>query len=161
MRLHSCPHWAPPSPSQMATAPGGTADLRAIEDARGSAPPNSIHDNEHPNTLSTLLGCGIDNMQCPQRFTPVAYQAYALYSSSFVHQYLSWALYLPDRLWESLLRLQDDLDNLQCHDSKPKSLHQCDKALPLLYTYGFTPPEGMSTSLVKCSDVGSNLEEVI
>ncbi|GBE61916.1 Ribosome-binding protein 1 [Babesia ovata] len=119
-------------------------DLQAINGARGSALPNSIHnhDKDHPKTLSSLLGCDIDNANCPQHLSPITYRAYALYSTAFAHHYLSWAVYLPDRLWESLLKLQDDLNKLQCHDSKSKPLHQCDKALPLLYSHGFTPPEG-------------------
>ncbi|GBE61156.1 ribosome binding protein [Babesia ovata] len=140
----------------------GDADLQAVPGIRGSAPPNSNnHDKDHPNTLSTLLGCDIDNSQCPQHLSPITYRAYALYSSSFVHHYFSWAAYLADRLWDSLIRLRCDLEDLQCHDSKAKALNRCDNAMPLLYSHGFTPPEGMSTSLIKCSDVGSNLEEVI
>ncbi|GBE61904.1 Ribosome-binding protein 1 [Babesia ovata] len=40
----------------------GAADLQAINGARGSATPNSNHDKVHAKTLSTLLGCGIDNV---------------------------------------------------------------------------------------------------
>ncbi|GBE60967.1 ribosome binding protein [Babesia ovata] len=140
-------------------------DLQTIQDARGSAPPtaNSNHDhyNDHPKTLSTLLGCGIDNAKCPQHFTPITYRAYALYSSSFTHNYLSWTAYLPDRLWESLLKLQCDLEDLQCPGSKCASLHQCDKALPLLYTHGFTPPDGALQPSLTCSKVISKLEAVV
>ncbi|GBE61788.1 Ribosome-binding protein 1 [Babesia ovata] len=100
------------------------SDLHAIKDARGSVPPSSIHDHGDFNTLSTLLGCGIDNVQCPQLMMPITYRAYALYSSSFAHDYLSWAVHLADRLHESLLRLHCDLERLQCHDSKLKSIHQ-------------------------------------
>ncbi|GBE61775.1 ribosome binding protein [Babesia ovata] len=102
------------------------SDLHAIKDARGSVPPSSIHDHGDFNTLSTLLGCGIDNAKCPQLMKPITYRAYALYSPSFVHHYLSWVVYLPDRLWDSLLKLHCDLEKLQCHDSdsKSKSLHQ-------------------------------------
>ncbi|GBE61912.1 ribosome binding protein [Babesia ovata] len=137
-------------------------DLQAINGARGSALPNSIHnhDKDHPKTLSSLLGCDIDNANCPQHLSPITYRAYALYSTAFAHHYLSWAVYLPDRLWESLLKLQDDLNKLQCHDSKSKPLHQCDKALPLLYSHGFTPPEGTLQLRISCSKVIAKLEEV-
>ncbi|GBE59177.1 Ribosome-binding protein 1, putative [Babesia ovata] len=141
------------------------ADLRVIKDARGSAPPNSnsIHDKDkdHPNILSTLLGCGITNAKCPQLMKPITYRAYALYSTAFVHHYLSWVTYLADRLWDSLLRLQDDLEDLQCHDAKSKPLHQCDKALPLLYSHGFTPPDGILQLSLTCSEVIDKLWEVV
>ncbi|GBE61957.1 ribosome binding protein [Babesia ovata] len=139
------------------------ADLQAIREARGSAPPNSNHnhDEDHPMTLSTLLGCGIDNVNCPQHMKPITYRAYALYSKAFAHHYLSWTAYLADRLHESLLKLQDDLENLQCHDSKSKPLHQCDKALPLLYSHGFTPPDGTLHSSLTCSELITKLEEVV
>ncbi|GBE58509.1 ribosome binding protein [Babesia ovata] len=137
-------------------------DLRAIEDIRGSAPFNSNHqDQDHPKTLSTLVGCGIDNVKCPQHISPITYRAYALYSPGFVHTYLSWAVYLADRLWESLLKLHCDLENLQCHDSKPKALHPCDNALPLLYTHGFTPPEGTLQSSLTCSKFIAKLGDVV
>ncbi|GBE62002.1 ribosome binding protein [Babesia ovata] len=143
----------------------GEEDLRAIEDARGSAPPtsNPDHDKGHPNTLSTLLGCGIDNANCPPRLSPITYRAYALYSSSFAHAYLSWAVYLPDRLWDSLIKLHCDLEDSQCHDSdsKSKSLHQCDKALPLLYLHSFTPPEGTLQSSLTCSKLVAKLGDVV
>ncbi|GBE62472.1 Ribosome-binding protein 1 [Babesia ovata] len=137
----------------------GDADLNAIKDVRGSAFPNSIHDQDHPMTLSTLLGCGINNFKCPQLTKPITYRAYALYSSSFVHTYLSWTVYLTDRLWESLLKLQDDLNKLQCSMFKP--LHQCDKALPLLYSHGITPPDGALQSSLTCSEVIAKLREVV
>ncbi|GBE61998.1 ribosome binding protein [Babesia ovata] len=139
------------------------SDLQVIKDARGSAPPNSNHnhDKDHPNTLSSLLGCDITNAQCPQHMKPINYRAYALYSSSFAHHYLSWVVHLPDRLWDSLLKLRCDLENLQCHDSKCLSLQQCPKALPLLYSHGFTPPEGTLQPSLKCSKVITNLEEVV
>ncbi|GBE62629.1 ribosome binding protein [Babesia ovata] len=137
----------------------GEADLNAIKDVLGSGPPNSNHNNGHLKTLSTFLGCGIYNVDCPQLIKPITYRAYALYSSSFAHHYLSWAAYLPDRLWESLLRLQDDLEKLQC--AELKSLHACPKALPLLYTHGFTPPDGTLQSSLTCSKVIVKLEEVV
>ncbi|GBE62844.1 hypothetical protein, conserved [Babesia ovata] len=137
-------------------------DLRVIRDARGSATPTSIHhDKDHPNTLSTLLGCDIDNVNCQQLMKPITYRAYALYSASFVHTYLSWTVYLTDRLWESLLKLHCDLEDLQCHDSKAKPLHQCPEALPLLYSHGFTPPEGMPQTSLTCSDAIAKLKEVV
>ncbi|GBE63088.1 Ribosome-binding protein 1 [Babesia ovata] len=139
----------------------GDADLNALQDIRGSAPPSSNHDHDkdHPKTLSTLLGCGIDNAKCPQHLSPITYRAYALYSSSFVHHYLSWAAYLADRLWESLLKLHMDFAGLQCSDDK--SFHQCEKALPLLYSHGFTPPEGGFQSPRGCSKLIDKLKEVV
>ncbi|GBE61972.1 Ribosome-binding protein 1 [Babesia ovata] len=138
------------------------ADLRVIKDIRGSAPPNSNHhDSAHPNTLSTLLGCGITNANCQQLMTPITYRAYALYSPSFAHTYLSWAVYLANRLWESLVKLHCDLEKLQCHDSKSNPLHQCDKALPLLYTHGFTPPDGTLQPSLTCSQFIAKLWEVV
>ncbi|GBE59323.1 Ribosome-binding protein 1 [Babesia ovata] len=137
------------------------ADINAIRDAQGSATPNSIHDKDHPKTLSTLLGCGIDNVNCPQLMKPITYQAYALYSSSFAHHYLGWTVYLPDRMWESLTKLHHDLKILQCPDSKLKSLHQCANALPLLYSHGFTPPEGTLKSPLTCTQVITKLREVV
>ncbi|GBE59367.1 Ribosome-binding protein 1 [Babesia ovata] len=136
-----CPEW-----DQLAAD-----DLHVIKGIRGSAPPTSNHDHDkdHPRTLSKLLGCGIDNAQCPQHMKPITYRAYALYSSSFAHHYLSWVAYLPDRLWDSLDRLQEDLENLQCHDDK--SLHRCDKAMPLLYLHGITSPDGVSQPSLTCS----------
>ncbi|GBE61388.1 Ribosome-binding protein 1 [Babesia ovata] len=134
-------------------------DLRAIEDARGSATPNSNHDKNHPKTLSTMLGCDITNAQCPQHLSPITYRAYALYSSSFVHHYLSWAVYLPDRLHESLEKLSVDLrghDNTKC-----TSLYACHDALPLLYSHGFTPPDGTLQSSLTCSKAIANLKEVV
>ncbi|GBE62000.1 ribosome binding protein [Babesia ovata] len=140
-------------------------DLRVIRQARGSAPPiaNSIHDKDHPNTLSTLLGCDIDNVNCSQLMKPITYRAYALYSMAFAHTYVSWAVYLPDRLWDSLIKLHCDLEDSQCHDSdsKSKSLHQCDKALPLLYLHSFTPPEGTLQSSLTCSKLVAKLGDVV
>ncbi|GBE58510.1 ribosome binding protein [Babesia ovata] len=138
-------------------------DLRAIEDARGPAPPSSnhYHDKDHADTLSALVGCDITNAQCPQLLSPITYRAYALYSSSFVHHYLSWAVYLADRLWESLLKMHCDLKDLQCHDSNSKSLYQCPKALPLLYSHGITPPDGALQPSLTCSEVIAKLEAVV
>ncbi|GBE59774.1 Ribosome-binding protein 1 [Babesia ovata] len=133
-------------------------DLRVIKDAPGYAPSSSNH-QDHPDTLSTLLGCGINNLKCSQLMKPITYRAYTLYSSSFVHHYLSWAVYLPDRLWESLDRLSRDMKK---HDSvKCASLHNCADALPLLYSHGFTPPDGTPQSPLTCSEVIVKLEEVV
>ncbi|GBE61711.1 Ribosome-binding protein 1 [Babesia ovata] len=141
------------------------ADLQAIREARGSAPPTSTsnhnHSEDHPKTLSTLLGCGIDNANCPQHLSPITYRAYALYASTFVHHYLSWTVYLADGLWDSLLKLHYDLEDLHRHDSKSKPLHQCDKAMPLLYSHGLTPPEGTLQSSLTCSGLIYKLEEVV
>ncbi|GBE61984.1 ribosome binding protein [Babesia ovata] len=140
----------------------GDADFNAVKGVRGSATPNSIHrDNDHPNTLSTLLGCGIDDSKCSQLMKPITYRAYAVYSPSFAHHYLSWAVYLADRLWDSLLKLHYDLENLQCHDSKSKPLHQCTKALPLLYSHGITPPDGTVQSSLTCSAAVTKLGDVV
>ncbi|GBE62007.1 Ribosome-binding protein 1 [Babesia ovata] len=136
-------------------------DLNAIQYIRGPAPPTSNHDKDHPKTLSAIIGCGIDNVDCPQHLFPITYQAYALYSPSFAHTYLSWAVYLANRLWESLVKLHCDLEKLQCHDSKSNPLHQCDKALPLLYTHGFTPPDGTLQPSLKCSQLIAKLWEVV
>ncbi|GBE61954.1 Chitin bind 4 domain containing protein [Babesia ovata] len=136
-------------------------DLNAIQYIRGPAPPTSNHDKDHPKTLSAIIGCGIDNVDSPQLMKTITYRAYALYSSSFVHHYLSWAVYLPDRLWYSLLRLHSDLENLQCHDAKSKSLHQCTKALPLLYSHGITPPDGTVQSSLTCSAAVTKLGDVV
>ncbi|GBE60437.1 Ribosome-binding protein 1 [Babesia ovata] len=139
----------------------GEEDLQVIKGARGSASPNANHDKDHPEALSTLLGCGIDNSNCRQHLLPITYRAYALYAPSFTHAYLSWAVYLADRLWESLTKLHCDLENLQCHDSKLKCLHQCDKAMPLLYYHGFTPPEDVSQPSLTCAQVIDKLREVV
>ncbi|GBE61873.1 Ribosome-binding protein 1 [Babesia ovata] len=136
-------------------------DLNAIQYIRGPAPPTANHDKGHSRTLSTLVGCDITNAQCPPHISSTTYRAYALYSSSFVHDYLSWTVYLPDRLWESLLKMQDDLENLHRHDNKAKPLHQCPEALPLLYSHGFTPPEGMPQTSLTCSDAVAKLKEVV
>ncbi|GBE62558.1 Ribosome-binding protein 1 [Babesia ovata] len=139
----------------------GDADLNALKVFRGSATPNSnsIHDKDHPKTLSTLLGCDITNANCPQLLKPITYRAYALYSSSFVHHYLSWVAYLSDRLWESLKKLSIDMK--KHYGTKCLSLHQCPEALPLLYTHGFTAPEGTLQSRISCSKVSAKLEAVV
>ncbi|GBE59575.1 ribosome binding protein [Babesia ovata] len=141
----------------------GDADLRVIRNARGSATPNSNsnhnHDKDHPKTLSTMLGCGITNANCTRLLSPITYQAYALYSPSFAHTYLSWAVYLPDRLHESLEKLSVDLrghDNTKC-----TSLYACQGAMPLLYTHGFTPPDGSPQPSLTCSKVIDKLEQVV
>ncbi|GBE61897.1 Ribosome-binding protein 1 [Babesia ovata] len=135
------------------------ADFNAVKGVRGSATPSSIHSKDHPKTLSTLLGCGITNVQCPQLMTPITYRAYALYSPSFAHDYLSWVVYLPDRLWESLDRLSRDMKK---HDSvKCASLHNCADALPLLYSHGFAPPYGTLQPSLTCSKVIAKLGEVV
>ncbi|GBE61956.1 ribosome binding protein [Babesia ovata] len=136
-------------------------DLNAIQYIRGPAPPTANHDKGHSRTLSTLVGCDITNAQCPPHISSTTYRAYALYSSSFAHAYLSWAVYLADRLWESLLKLHYDLENLQCHDSKSKPLHQCTKALPLLYSHGITPPDGTVQSSLTCSAAVTKLKDVV
>ncbi|GBE61981.1 Ribosome-binding protein 1 [Babesia ovata] len=136
-------------------------DLNAIQYIRGPAPPTANHDKGHSRTLSTLVGCDITNAQCPPHISSTTYRAYALYSSSFAHAYLSWAVYLADRLWESLLKLHYDLENLQCHDSKSKPLHQCTKALPLLYSHGITPPDGTVQSSLTCSAAVTKLGDVV
>ncbi|GBE58551.1 Extracellular matrix-binding ebh [Babesia ovata] len=137
------------------------ADLRVVQGIRGSATPNSNHDKdqEHPNTLSTLLSCGITNANCQQLMTPITYRAYALYSPSFAHHYLSWTTYLPDRLWESLYRLRYDLKRHRF--AKCPSLNACPDALPLLYRHGFTPPDRVTQSSLTCSEVIAKLREVV
>ncbi|GBE61982.1 Ribosome-binding protein 1 [Babesia ovata] len=100
-------------------------------------------------------------MRSAPHISSTTYRAYALYSSSFAHAYLSWAVYLADRLWESLLKLHYDLENLQCHDSKSKPLHQCTKALPLLYQHGITPPDGTVQSSLTCSAAVTKLGDVV
>ncbi|GBE59456.1 Ribosome-binding protein 1 [Babesia ovata] len=170
--LHNAPSELSPLGSALSTPHGhcpdwdrlGDADLQAVQGLRGSDSLNSIHhdkDKGHPKTLSTLLGCGIDNVNCHPHMTPITYRADALYSPSFAHAYLSWTVYLADRLWESLTKLHYDLENLQCHDSKLKPLHRRDKALLLLYSHGFTPPEGVSQPSLTCSKVVAKLEEVV
>ncbi|CDR96983.1 hypothetical protein BBBOND_0308860 [Babesia bigemina] len=139
----------------------GDSDLGAVRDIRGSETltTNHNHNYDHPRTLSTLVGCGDDSSNCPPNCSPITYRAYALYSQSFAHTYLSWAVYLPDRLWESLQTLHYELNK---HDSsKCTSLYLCSTALPLLYTHGFTPPEGTSQLPLKCSDVIVKLQEIV
>ncbi|CDR96884.1 hypothetical protein BBBOND_0307880 [Babesia bigemina] len=142
----------------------GDSDLGAVRGIRGQesliTKNNSTHDNGHPRTLSTLVGCGSDPANCPPHCSPITYRAYALYSQSFAHTYLSWTVYLPDRLWESLQKLHYDLQK-HLGSGKCTSLYLCSTALPLLYTHGFTPPEGQSQSTVKCYDVMSILKEIV
>ncbi|GBE61959.1 ribosome binding protein [Babesia ovata] len=137
----------------------GNSHLRVIKDIRGSDPPTSNHD--HAKTLSALVGCSTKHGSCPQHLSPITYRAYALYSTAFVHHYLSWVVHLTDRLWESLTKLHCDLEELQCHAAKPKPLHQCDKALPLLYTHGLTPPDGTLQPSLTCSQFIAKLEAVV
>ncbi|GBE59947.1 Ribosome-binding protein 1 [Babesia ovata] len=139
----------------------GDADLHAVQGIRGPAPPTANHTHDHPKTLSALVGCDIDKSNCPQHMKPITYRAYALYSHAFVHHYLSWTVYLPDRLWDSLIKLHGDLEDLQCPGSKCASLHQCDKAMPLLYQHGIIPSEGTSKPSLTCSGLIYKLEEVV
>ncbi|GBE60153.1 Ribosome-binding protein 1, putative [Babesia ovata] len=130
-------------------------DLQAIRTLRGS----DTYASDHAETLSALICCGIDNSNCRQHLLPITYRAYALYSSSFVHDYLSWVVYLPDRLWESLGRLQKEMkkhDNVKC-----ASLYNCPKAMPLLYSHGFTPPGRTLQSRLTCSQVINKLGDVV
>ncbi|CDR97244.1 hypothetical protein BBBOND_0311470 [Babesia bigemina] len=141
----------------------GLYDLGAVKGIRGSesliSKHNSSHDNDHPRTLSTLVGCGDDSSNCHPRMSPITYRAYALYSQSFAHTYLSWTVYLPDRLWESLEKLHYELKK---HVSiKCSSLHLCSTALPLLYTHGFTPPEVGSQPTLTCQQVIAKLKEIV
>ncbi|CDR97125.1 hypothetical protein BBBOND_0310280 [Babesia bigemina] len=143
------------------------SDLQAVKGIRGSESLNVIsknnhnhnHDKEHPRTLSMLLGCSDDHKNCPPHCSPITYRAYALYSHAFAHTYLSWTVYLPDRLLESLEKLHYELKK---HVSiKCSSLHSCPDVLPLLYTHGFTPPEVGSQVSLTCSDVICELKDVI
>ncbi|CDR97309.1 hypothetical protein BBBOND_0312120 [Babesia bigemina] len=143
----------------------GRHGLQAVSGIRGSEPlnfiskNNSSHDKDHPRTLSTLVSCGSDPDNCHPRMSPITYRAYAMYSHTFANTYLSWAVYLPDRLWESLQTLHYELNK---HDSsKCTSLYLCSTALPLLYTHGFTPPEGTLQLPLKCSDVIVKLQEIV
>ncbi|GBE60096.1 Ribosome-binding protein 1 [Babesia ovata] len=133
-----------------------TNDLQTIRKFRGFDA--SKHDNEHPSTLSTLLGCGKKRDYCVGHFTPITYQAYGLYSPSFAYTYLIWTVYLADELHDSLETLYMDFEN---RVTKCESLNHCDKALPLLYYRGFTPPEGIGQSSLKCSDIISKLQVVL
>ncbi|CDR71886.1 hypothetical protein, conserved, partial [Babesia bigemina] len=85
------------------------SSLHAVKGIRGTealiSKHNSNHNNEHPRTLSTLVGCSSATANCPQHCSPITYRAYALYSQSFAHTYLSWTVYLPDSLRESLEKL--------------------------------------------------------
>ncbi|CDR96087.1 Ribosome-binding protein 1 [Babesia bigemina] len=141
----------------------GRHDLQAVSGVRGTESLNSVsnhnHDNAHPRTLSTLVGCGSDPDSCHPRMSPITYRAYALYSQSFAHTYLSWTVYLPDRLWESLEKMYYDLKKHNCFDGK--SLHSCPVALPLLYTHGFTPPEVGSQLPLTCQQIIAKLKEIV
>ncbi|CDR97063.1 RIBOSOME BINDING PROTEIN-1, putative [Babesia bigemina] len=147
----NCPNW-----DQL-----GDSDLQAVQGIRGYETLNSKHNhgNDHSNTLSTLVGCCSDSANCPQYCSPITYRAYSLYSPTFAHTYLSWAVYLPDRLWESLERLRYDFKTHTC--SEPKSFHQCSAAMPLLYTHGFMPPEGKLQWPLTCSDIIVKLRTVV
>ncbi|CDR71885.1 hypothetical protein BBBOND_0308170 [Babesia bigemina] len=140
------------------------SSLHAVKGIRGTealiSKHNSNHNNEHPRTLSTLVGCSSATANCPQHCSPITYRAYALYSQSFAHTYLSWAAYLPDRLWESLDKLHYDLQK-HLGSGKCSSLHSCPYAMPLLYLHGFTPPGVGSQPKLTCSDVTAKLQEIV
>ncbi|CDR97151.1 hypothetical protein BBBOND_0310540 [Babesia bigemina] len=139
------------------------SDLQAVSGIRGSesliSKHNSSHDNDHPRTLSTLVGCGSDPDNCLPHCSPITYRAYALYSQTFSHTYLSWTVYLPDLLRESLEKLHYDLKKHAY--AKCPSLHLCSTAPPLLYLHGFTPPEVGSQPKLTCSDIISKLKEIV
>ncbi|GBE60298.1 Ribosome-binding protein 1 [Babesia ovata] len=141
-----CPEWDRLDPK----------DLQTIKKFRGADA--CEHDNDHPNTLSTLLGCGKKHDSCVGHFTPITHQAYGLYSPSFAYTYFIWTVYLADKLHDSLERLYMDFEN---HVTKCESLDNCADAMPLLYYRGFTPPEGIGQSSLKCSDVISKLQVVL
>ncbi|CDR96084.1 hypothetical protein BBBOND_0212260 [Babesia bigemina] len=130
-------------------------DLDAARELRGS----NASEHDHADTMSTLLGCAIDDSQCVQLLWPITYRAYAIYSPCFAHSYLSWTVYLADILQESLERLRYDIKRHEY--SKCASIYHCRDACSYLYFHGFTPPRGMSLSLVKCSDIVGKLEEVV
>ncbi|GBE59643.1 ribosome binding protein [Babesia ovata] len=132
-------------------------DLEAVRNLRGCDPSIQCHD--HYNTLSTLIGCDIYPIPCPQLFLPITYPTYALYSPIFVHTYLSWMLYLPDRLHDSLDRLRRDLKENKCSGIKP--LHNCNNAMSTLYLHGFAPPYGYAKPPPNCSDVIVKLSSVV
>ncbi|CDR96976.1 hypothetical protein BBBOND_0308790 [Babesia bigemina] len=141
----------------------GDSDLGTVRGIRGSesliSKHNSKHDIDHPRTLSTLVGCGSDPDNCHPHCSPITYRAYALYSQRFAHTYLSWTVYLPDRLRESLEKLHHDLKK---HDyAKCSSLYLCSTALPLLYLHGFTPPEVGPQTSITCLDVIGRLKEIV
>ncbi|CDR97356.1 hypothetical protein BBBOND_0312590 [Babesia bigemina] len=134
-------------------------DILEVRELRGSESVSSNHDEDHPNTLSTLIGCGIKPLHCRRCFTPITHRAYTIYSPCFAHTYLSWTVYLTDRLWESLERLRCDLEG---HASnKCPALHSCPDALPLLYTHGFTPLEGTPQTSLTCSEIITKLGAVV
>ncbi|GBE58736.1 Ribosome-binding protein 1 [Babesia ovata] len=140
-----CPHWDHLE----------AEDIQSIRELRISDSASSIHSE----TLSKLLGCGAKHASCQMHIHPITYRTYALYSSSFADTYLSWAVYLPERLHDSLQRLRGDLEKHV--GPKCASLHQCPDAMLLLYRHGFTPPEGTSPSSVKCSELINELEDVV
>ncbi|CDR96672.1 hypothetical protein BBBOND_0305760 [Babesia bigemina] len=102
----------------------------------------------------------MDLRNCSPHCSPITYRAYALYSQSFAHTYLSWTVYLPDRLWESLQKLHYDLQKHR-GSGKCSSLHLCSTALPLLYLHGFTPPEVGSQPTLTCQQVIGRLQEIV
>ncbi|CDR96563.1 hypothetical protein BBBOND_0304660 [Babesia bigemina] len=117
------------------------------------------NDNDHPNFLSTLVGCGSDPANCHPHCSPITYGAYSLYSHAFAHTYLSWTVYLPDRLWEALERLHYDLKK---HVSiKCSSPYLCSTALPLLYLHGITPPEVGPQPTLTCQQVIAKLQDIV
>ncbi|CDR97038.1 hypothetical protein BBBOND_0309410 [Babesia bigemina] len=139
----------------------GRHDLQAVSGIRGSEILTTIHNSkhDHADTLSTLVGCSSDATICHPHCSPITYRAYALYSHTFAHTYLSWTVYLPDRLWESLEKLYYELKK---HDyAKCSSLYLCSTAPPLLYLHGFTPPEVGSQPKLTCSDVIAKLQEIV
>ncbi|CDR97912.1 hypothetical protein BBBOND_0404000 [Babesia bigemina] len=140
----------------------GLPDLEAVKGIGGHESLFTIQGSkhDHPRTLSTLVGCGSDSSNCPQHCSPITYRAYALYSQSFAHTYLSWTVYLPERLRESLQKLHYDLQK-HLGSGKCSSLHSCSTALPLLYTHGFTPPEVGSPPPLQCSDVIAKLQDIV
>ncbi|CDR97374.1 hypothetical protein BBBOND_0312770 [Babesia bigemina] len=139
----------------------GRHDLQAVKAIRGSEILTTIHNSkhDHADTLSTLVGCSSDSSNCHPHCSPITYRAYALYSQSFAHTYLSWAVYLPDRLWESVEQLLHELK--QYDHTKCESLHLCSTALPLLYSHGFTPPEGKSQPTLTCQQVIDRVQEIV
>ncbi|GBE59463.1 ribosome binding protein, putative [Babesia ovata] len=133
------------------------ADLETVRSLRGCDPNNQCHD--HYKTLSTLIGCDIYPIPCPQLLLPITYATYALYSPNFVDTYLSWMIYLPDRLHDSLKRLRRDLRESKCSGIKP--LHTCVNAMSTLYLHGFAPPYDYSKPPPNCSDVIVKLSSVV
>ncbi|CDR95740.1 hypothetical protein BBBOND_0208940 [Babesia bigemina] len=133
------------------------ADLLSIREIRGCDPLIQCHD--HHNTLSNLIGCDIYPIPCPQQLLPITYPTYALYSPTFVPTYLSWMVYLPDRLQDALDRLRRDLKYHTCYGIKP--LHMCSDAVSTLYFHGFAPPYDALKRPPNCSDVTAKLSSVL